>query len=51
VQAIAIGAIESLAAGRQLVKESFSVETYQPKETAAWDEAYQKYLQLKERQN
>lgn len=51
VQAIATGAIESLAEGRQVVSDSFLVETYQAEDTAAWDEAYQRYLRLKERVN
>lgn len=49
VQAIAIGEIGSLAEGRAIVRDSFAVERYQPGDTSAWDEAYQRYLKLKER--
>jgi rhamnulokinase len=47
VQAVATGEISSLAEGRMVVKDSFNVETYGPLETAAWDEAYARYLKLK----
>ena len=49
VQAIAVGEISSLAEGRGIVRNSFEVETYQPRETDAWDEAYARYLDLKRR--
>lgn len=49
VQAIAVGDIGSLAEGRAIVKESFEVETYQPGDIAVWEEAYQRYLDLKAR--
>ena len=48
VQAIALGEISSLAEGRAIVKSSFDVEPYEPQNTAAWDEAYVRYLELKE---
>lgn len=48
VQAIAMGEISSLAEGRAIVKNSFNVETYKPTGTAAWDEAYARYLKLKD---
>jgi rhamnulokinase len=47
VQAIALGHIGSLAEGRAVVRRSFEVETYEPRDTAAWDAAYTRYLQLK----
>ena len=47
VQAIATGEISSLAEGRAIVNNSFNVETYEPLETNAWDEAYARYLDLK----
>lgn len=51
VQAIAVGEIKNLADGRALVRESFDVETYHPEQVDAWDDVYQRYQQLKERQN
>jgi rhamnulokinase len=47
VQALALGHIASLAEGRALVRNSFTVETYEPRDTAAWDEAYERYSKLK----
>jgi rhamnulokinase len=44
VQALALGHIESHAALRKIVKESFPVENFQPKEN--WEEAYQRFLKL-----
>ena len=49
VQAIAMGDISSLADGRAIVKKSFDVETYEPVNAPAWDEAYERYLSLKMR--
>jgi len=49
VQAIAMGDISSLADGRAIVKKSFDVETYEPTESPSWDEAYERYLSLKNR--
>ncbi len=46
VQAIALGEIGSLAEGREIVRRSFEVETYEPRDSAAWDEAYARYRKL-----
>jgi rhamnulokinase len=46
MQMLAVGQIGSLAEGRALVRKSFPVETYQPQETAAWSDAYQRFLGL-----
>lgn len=48
VQAIAMGEISSIAEGRDIVCNSCEMTTYEPHETAAWDEAYARYLKLKE---
>ena len=48
VQAIALGEIDGLAEGRSLVRDSFDVDIYEPQNTAAWDEAYDRYLRLRE---
>ncbi len=47
VQAIAIGEVNSLAEGREIVRQSFGVETYHPENTDAWDQAYKSYENLK----
>jgi len=49
VQAIAMGDISSLAEGREIVRNSFEVETYEPRDSIAWHEAYRRYRMLKER--
>lgn len=46
VQALALGHIESLDAGRDVVRESFSVQTFQPQEMQSWNGAYQRFSQL-----
>jgi rhamnulokinase len=46
MQAIALGHLESLAAARALVRQSFEVETYQPTHQEGWNEAYRKLLSL-----
>ena len=40
MQAIADGALASVAQAREVIRRSFSVEEYQPQDTAAWDEAF-----------
>ncbi|MCP4142576.1 MAG: rhamnulokinase [Chloroflexi bacterium] len=47
IQAIAMGEIASLFEGKTIVKNSFDVGHYAPKENAAWDDAYAKYKKLK----
>ena len=46
MQAIAMGAVDSIASARQIIADSFAVKTYTPKTAAAWDEAYEKFQQL-----
>jgi rhamnulokinase len=38
------GAIASVAEGRQVVRESFPVDVYEPRATHAWDEAFGRFL-------
>jgi rhamnulokinase len=47
VQAMTLGHITSLSEGRAIVRDSFAVQTYEPQNTAAWDEAYARYLTLR----
>jgi len=42
VQAIATGDLASIAEARELVRQSYHTVTYQPQETARWEEAYQR---------
>ena len=46
MQALALGHIGSLAEGREVVRNSFQVRTYEPREAGPWDEAYGRYVAL-----
>lgn len=48
VQLMAGGHVTSLAEGRDLVRRSFPVETYEPHPTEPWETAYRRYLDLKD---
>ncbi|MEA1951939.1 MAG: FGGY-family carbohydrate kinase, partial [Planctomycetota bacterium] len=45
-QAVASGEIESIAQAREVIRNSFEVEQYEPQDTPAWDDAYEKYLKI-----
>ena len=44
MQAVAAGDVGSIAEAREVIRRSFAVEQYDPAETAAWNDAYQRYL-------
>jgi rhamnulokinase len=46
VTAIALGDIGNLEEGRAVVKESFDVKRYDPKDTRSWDDAYGRYRKI-----
>lgn len=46
VQAMATGDIKSLTDARKVVRASFDVKHYQPRETGPWDQAYQRFKAL-----
>ena len=46
LQMLALGQIRSLSEGREIVRRSFPVETYEPQESAVWAEAYPHFLEL-----
>ncbi len=46
IQALALGRFQSLQEARQLIYDSFEIETYTPQADSAWDEAWKKYLNL-----
>jgi rhamnulokinase len=46
MQMLALGAIESLEEGREIVRRSFPVETFEPKDTEAWNGAYARFTAL-----
>jgi rhamnulokinase len=47
MQAIALGRIGSLEQGRDLVRRSFEVATYEPHTSQQWDDAYGRFVNLK----
>ena len=46
VQAMAAGDVKSIADVRAVVRNSFEVKRYEPRETAKWDAAYERFKQL-----
>ncbi len=46
VQAMATGDVKSLADARAIVRQSFDVKRYEPRDTAKWDDAYQRFKKL-----
>ena len=46
VQLMALGKIGSLAEGRQIVKNSFPVKTYEPEDAENWNKAYEAYKKI-----
>ena len=47
IQALALGHLPDLAALRKVVRTSFSIRTYQPEESAAWQKASERFAGLK----
>ena len=48
VQALALGHLSSPEEARAVVRRSFELPTYEPRDSAAWDEAYGRFLSLLE---
>jgi len=46
MQALARGYVASLEEGRELVRRSFDVTSYEPHPTAEWADAYQRFLRI-----
>lgn len=46
MQMIAAGDVRSLREGRELVRASFDVKTYEPRSNAGWDDAYGNFTSL-----
>ena len=46
MQAVAAGDVASIAEAREVIRRSFDVEEYEPKNTSAWDEAYERFLKI-----
>ncbi len=46
VQAMGLGHISSLVELREIVRTSFPLKRYEPKEVGAWDRAYQRFVEV-----
>jgi rhamnulokinase len=46
VQLVGLGALGSLAEGREVVRGSFEVTTFEPRQPGRWAEPYQRFLKL-----
>jgi rhamnulokinase len=46
MQLVATGAVESIAAGREIVARSFPPDVFEPRQSAAWDQGYIRFRQL-----
>ena len=46
MQAVAAGDVGSIAEAREVIRQSFDVEEHLPQNTAAWDDAYERFLQI-----
>ncbi len=49
MQAVAAGDVQTIAEAREVVRNSFPVEEYTPRDTAAWDEGYARFVRLLDR--
>ena len=47
MQAVGSGEIGSVSQARELVRRSVEIETYEPADTAAWDDAFDRYQNLR----
>ncbi len=47
MQAIGLGHIKDLAEGRQIIRNSFDIETYAPRQANQWDKQFDRFLELK----
>jgi len=46
MQAIGLGVLGSLAEAREVVRRSFGVQTYSPRQPQQWEEPYQRFVKL-----
>lgn len=46
MQAVAAGEVGSIAQAREIIRQSFPLDEYQPQNTASWDEAFGRFLQV-----
>ncbi len=48
-QAIAAGELKNVAEAREVIRNSFEIEYYEPKNTESWDEGYERFKRLIEK--
>ncbi|GIW81723.1 MAG: L-fuculose kinase [Gemmatales bacterium] len=46
VQAMGLGLLQSLADAREVVRRSFALKTYEPRDSNRWDEHYERFCRL-----
>jgi rhamnulokinase len=46
MQAVATGDVTSIADAREVIRASFSVETFEPRNTRPWDDAFERFQKL-----
>ena len=46
MQAVAQGAIGSIAQAREIIRHSFEVQEYRPRQSKVWDEAFGRFDKL-----
>ncbi|MGD9719996.1 MAG: rhamnulokinase family protein [Pirellulales bacterium] len=46
VQALAAGDVNSIAEAREVVRRSFTLDRYEPRDTAGWEEAFDRFSKL-----
>lgn len=46
LQLISAGHLQDIRQARQVVRQSFQIKTYEPRDTATWDEAYRRFQAL-----
>jgi rhamnulokinase len=46
MQALALGHVSSLEEGREVIRNSFEVTTYEPRDSSAWEDAYARLLSV-----
>ncbi|MBR5059144.1 MAG: rhamnulokinase, partial [Clostridia bacterium] len=48
-QLIALGEVSGIDQAREVIRDSFPIESYEPRDAEAWDDAYGKLLKLQEK--
>jgi rhamnulokinase len=46
MQAVAAGEVRDIAQAREVIRASFTTDEYEPRNSAAWEEAYSRFMGL-----